>query len=33
MSHSLHTRRRLIGYLVIIIFILTFVPVPIRVIG
>ena len=29
----LDTRRRLIGYLVIIIFILTFVPVPIRVIG
>ena len=29
----LDTRRRLIGYLVIIIFILTFVPVPIRVVG
>lgn len=29
----LDTRRRLIGYLVIIVFILTFVPVPIRVIG
>ena len=29
----LDTRRRLIGYLVIIIFILTFVPVPMRVIG
>lgn len=30
---QLDTRRRLIGYLVIIVFILTFVPVPIRVVG